>query len=101
MSGRKIPCITHDFTAQAEADSFVPELYEREAEILCKLAHPNIVRGYGLILDYAAQPIRPKGLLVERLDGDLGSLLAPERRSAILAPLHLCETCVPQQDVYF
>lgn len=86
---------------QADADPSVPELYEREAQILCTLAHPNIVRGYGVIFDYASQPVRPMGLLVEKLDGDLGSLLAPERRLVMLAPGHLCKTCAPQQDVYF
>ena len=47
--------------------------------MLCGLAHPNIVRGFGLMTD-AGRPTQIRGLLMEELDGDLSSLLAPENR---------------------
>ena len=69
----------HVFLVQGNAESYVPGMYRQEAEMLCGLAHPNIVRGFGLITD-AADPTQIRGLLIEELDGDLSSLLAPENR---------------------
>ena len=69
----------HDFVVQGNAESYVPDMYRQEAEMLCGLAHPNIVRGFGLMTD-AVDPTQIRGLLMEQLDGDLGSLLAPKNR---------------------
>ena len=69
----------HGFVVQDDAESYVPGMYRQEAEMLCGLAHPNIVRGFGLITD-AADPTQIRGLLMEELNGDLSSLLAPKNR---------------------
>ena len=69
----------HDSVVQGDAESYVPAMYRQEATMLCSLAHPNIVRGYGLITD-AGDPTQIRGLLMEELDGDLSSLLEPKNR---------------------